>query len=118
MNISDRSDIAAVLTQMREMRARAEDAAVNDRAPEPLRVEGATGHKERFGDLLVDAIDQVNALQTDSARLARAVESGDPSVTLTQTMIASQKASVAFQATTEVRNKLIKAYETIMNMPI
>jgi flagellar hook-basal body complex protein FliE len=43
---------------------------------------------------------------------------GDPNVTLSQTMIAAQKSGVAFQAASEVRNKLVNAYETIMNMPI
>jgi len=71
-----------------------------------------------FGQLLEQAVDRVNDLQMESGRLSTALERGESEVTLTQAMIASQKASVAFQAMTQVRNKLINAYETVMNMPI
>ncbi len=71
-----------------------------------------------FGQLLDQAINRVNDLQIESGRLSTALERGESEVTLTQAMIASQKASVAFQAMTQVRNKLVKAYETVMNMPI
>ena len=39
-------------------------------------------------------------------------------VDLTEVMIASQKASVSFQAMTQVRNKLVQAYQDIMQMPV
>ena len=47
-----------------------------------------------------------------------AVEMGDRSVSISDAMIASQKASVAFTATVEVRNKFVEAYKEIMNMPV
>jgi len=43
---------------------------------------------------------------------------GDPNVSLADAMIASQKASVAFQATVQVRNKLVAAYEEVMRMSV
>ena len=43
---------------------------------------------------------------------------GDQGIDLTEVMIASQKSSVAFQAAVQVRNKMVSAYESIMNMPI
>jgi flagellar hook-basal body complex protein FliE len=39
-------------------------------------------------------------------------------VDITDVMVASQKASVAFQATVQVRNKVIEAYKDVMNMAI
>jgi flagellar hook-basal body complex protein FliE len=39
-------------------------------------------------------------------------------VNLPEVMIAWQKASLSFQAMTEVRNRLVNAYQEIMNMPI
>ena len=77
-----------------------------------------SGAAPAFNELLVNALDQVNALQKESARLSTAIEQGDRTISISQAVIASEKASVAFQATTEVRNKLVNAYETIMNMPI
>ncbi len=45
-------------------------------------------------------------------------ESGDANVSLAEVMVASQKASVSFQAMLQVRNKLVEAYKDVMNMPM
>ncbi|MBW8190807.1 flagellar hook-basal body complex protein FliE [Neiella marina] len=71
-----------------------------------------------FGNLLRQAIDNVNELQADSKAKATAFEMGDRSVSLGDVMIASQKSGVAFDATVQVRNKLMEAYKEIMSMPV
>ena len=71
-----------------------------------------------FGELLSKAINNVNDIQQNSAGLKNRLESGDPSVSLAETMIASQKAGIAFEATVQVRNKLVEAYKSIMSMPV
>ena len=71
-----------------------------------------------FGGLLTKAIDTVNRQQMEAGNLANQVESGDGGVSLVKAMIASQKANVAFQATLQVRNRVVSAYQDIMNMPI
>jgi len=71
-----------------------------------------------FNDVFSQAIDKVNEVQQSSSSLANAYISGDESVDITDVMIASQKSSVAFQAATQVRNKVIEAYKDVMNMPI
>ncbi len=71
-----------------------------------------------FGELLSTAISNVNQLQSNSAGLATRLEMGDTSVTLSDTVIAREKASVAFEATVQVRNKLVDAYKEIMNMSV
>lgn len=71
-----------------------------------------------FTGTLKNAIDKVNDIQTESKNLKVAFEKGDPGVSLAETMVASQKASIAFQATVQVRNKFVQAYKDIMNMPI
>jgi flagellar hook-basal body complex protein FliE len=43
---------------------------------------------------------------------------GDDSVNLSDVMIASQKSTIAMQASIQVRNKLVVAYNDIMNMSI
>jgi flagellar hook-basal body complex protein FliE len=50
--------------------------------------------------------------------MATAVEMGDPKVSLAQAMIAGQKSSIAFEATVQVRNKLVEAYKEVMSMPV
>lgn len=71
-----------------------------------------------FGELLGKALNNVNELQAHSGELKNAVEMGDRSVSLAEAMIASQKASIAFEATVQVRNQLVDAYKTIMNMTV
>jgi flagellar hook-basal body complex protein FliE len=71
-----------------------------------------------FGKLLRQGLDSVNAAQTRAGTTVDAFERGVPGVELSTVMIESQKASVAFRAATEVRNRLVSAYQDIMNMPI
>lgn len=71
-----------------------------------------------FASMLKNAVDNVNGLQKQSKSLQTAVEMGDRSVSISDAMIASQKSSVAFQATVEVRNKFVEAYKEIMSMPV
>lgn len=80
----------------------------------------ATGQKVAadFGQLLNSAINNVNALQKDSSDLQMRFDRGDEGVTLSDVMIAKNKSSVAFDATIQVRNKLVEAYKELMNMPV
>jgi flagellar hook-basal body complex protein FliE len=71
-----------------------------------------------FVNVMKSAVDQVNETQVAAGKLKTAFEMGDPRVSLADTMIASQKASVAFQATVQVRNKIINAYEEVMRMSV
>jgi flagellar hook-basal body complex protein FliE len=71
-----------------------------------------------FNQLLSQALNNVNDLQYQGDQLRTRFDSGDRSVNLSDVMIASQKASIAFEATVQVRNKVVDAYKTIMNMPV
>jgi flagellar hook-basal body complex protein FliE len=71
-----------------------------------------------FANLLKQGIDSVNQTQQSAAAMATAFEKGVPGVELPQVMLEMQKASVSFRAVTEVRNRLVNAYQEIMNMPI
>ena len=71
-----------------------------------------------FASVLKAGLDQVNATQQSATALRDKFERGVPGIELSQVMIESQKANVAFRATVEVRNRLVNAYQEIMNMPI
>jgi len=73
---------------------------------------------EGFEALLKASIAGVNEAQGSAAAMAAAFERGDAAVSLPEVMIALQKASLSFQAMTEVRNQLVNAYQEIMNMPV
>ncbi|MCF7452049.1 flagellar hook-basal body complex protein FliE [Vibrio sp. A1-1] len=71
-----------------------------------------------FNDLLTKAINNVNTLQKASGDLQTRFDRGDADVSLSDVMIARNKSSVAFDATVQVRNKLVEAYKDLMNMPV
>ena len=68
--------------------------------------------------MLSQAVGSVNELQQTSGEMKTAYEMGDPNVDISRVMIASEKASISFEALTQVRNRVVKAYEDIMNMPV
>ena len=76
----------------------------------------ASGAPSAFASLLKSGLDQVNQSAQRAGDLATAFQRGTPGVELPQVMIEMQKASVGFRAVTEVRNRLISAYQDIMNM--
>lgn len=102
-----------LLMDMRSMQA---DAMARIKPVQP-EAPAAAGMPS-FGDLLGQAINKVNQTQSTANQLATAFEMGQGGVDLTDVMIASQKASVSFQAMTQVRNKLVQAYQDIMQMSI
>lgn len=82
-------------------------------------VAGAKGNSApSFASVLKSGLDKVNEAQNSATRLATAFEKGTPGVELSQVMLESQKANVSFRAAVEVRNRLVSAYQEIMNMPI
>ena len=71
-----------------------------------------------FTETLRGAIAGVNEAQQKSGALARAFELGEPGADLAKVMVASQQSQIAFRATVEVRNRLVQAYQDVMNMPL
>jgi len=71
-----------------------------------------------FGDAMAQAMKGVSASQNEATRLQREVQLDNPNVSLEETMVAMQKAQIGFQATLQVRNRLVSAYSEIMNMQV
>jgi len=67
---------------------------------------------------LQGALADVNRAQQVSGALAAAFERGEPGADLAKVMVASQQSQLAFRATVEVRNRLVQAYQDVMNMPL
>ncbi len=70
-----------------------------------------------FGSVLKGALEQVNGLQTKADAASNSYERGD-TTDIASVMLAREQASVGFQATLQVRNKLLSAYKDIMSMPV
>jgi len=72
----------------------------------------------QFATLLKSGIEQVNQSEQRAGAVEAAFQRGDPGVDLPQVMIEMQKASLSMRALTEVRNRLVSAYQEIMNMQL
>ncbi|MEL0306879.1 MAG: flagellar hook-basal body complex protein FliE [Halieaceae bacterium] len=73
--------------------------------------------QSRFASDLLAAIRSVNDTQMQAADIKAKYEV-DGSISVTDVLIDSQRASVAFEATLQVRNKILKAYKDVMSMPV
>ena len=71
-----------------------------------------------FQQALTQALGAVSKSQTQASALQREVQLDNPAVSLEQTMVAMQKAQIGFQATLQVRNKMVQAYTDIMSMQV
>jgi flagellar hook-basal body complex protein FliE len=101
--------ISQVLAEMRALQARASGIS---QAP------AAAAQPSEFANLMKNSIDGVANMQNQATALADAYQAGDKNVDLTKVMLEVQKASLAFRAMTEVRNKLVDAYQQVMNMSV
>lgn len=107
----DSSRIEAMITQLRA-------AAVRPQGIDgPIKAEAPT-NQVNFADVLKSTLDQVNNAQEKSKQLGQSFVMGDDKVSLSDVMISMQKSSIAFQATVQVRNKLVSAYSEIMHMQV
>ena len=81
--------------------------------PKSTAVEGAG-----FQQALSQALGAVSKSQNDAVAMQREVQLDNPTVSIEQTMVAMQKAQIGFQATLQVRNKMVQAYSDIMSMQV
>jgi flagellar hook-basal body complex protein FliE len=107
------ANVESMLSQIRKYQAQiSPDSLPSIRPNAESPVEG-TG----FGQAVKDAISAVNQTQHASRARAEAYERGEE-IPLAEVVLGMQKASLAFEATLQIRNKVLKAYEDILNMPV
>ncbi len=99
-----------LLNQMQALEAMAKSQQLQ-------QVENQVEQTPNFGELMQRAINEVNETQMQASSLTRAFELGE-NVDLSQVMIAVNKSRVSFEALTQVRNKLLSAYQDVMNMSV
>jgi flagellar hook-basal body complex protein FliE len=114
MNVSG---VDSLLAQMRSAMAVAQGGVA------PLAHKAATGTTGAstatdFAAVLKSSLDSVAQAQNHAESMQQAFELGDDKVSLSNVMIDMQKANIAFQTTVQVRNKVIAAYNDIMNMQV
>ncbi len=95
-----------------QIRAAQQSLGINKLNKTP-KAEGA-----EFGNVLQRSLDGVSNAQKLAQQLARDFEIGANGVQLHDAMIASQKANITFQAMVQIRNRVVAAYQEIMNMNV
>jgi len=97
-----------MVSQLRAVAAQASgsSASISDAAPHD------------FAALLQSAVNEVNSSQQDAKRLTQQFEQGDSAANLQDVVVSLQKASLSFQTMVQARNKLVSAYQEIMNMQV
>lgn len=108
----DSSQIQAMIAQLKA------HATKPNLAPPVIQTEAPAVPKAQFSDALKKSLDAVHASQVEAEGMSKRFTMGDDSVSLSDVMIAQQKASINFQGTIQVRNKLVSAYHEIMNMQV
>jgi flagellar hook-basal body complex protein FliE len=120
--INSQSNIQSMLQTLRSYQSQAAGGMDSDGNKVGGGLNGLNGSQgpqgpAGFGDLVRQTVDKVNANQMQASKIASAYERGE-GVPLTDVVLSMQKSSLSFEATLQVRNKVLKAYEDILNMPV
>jgi len=111
--INSQANIQSMLQTIRAYQTHASHG-LDELAP---RLEGQVKPTNGFSEAIKASLNNVNSLQVKADETANAYERGE-GVPLTDVVLSMQKSSIAFEATLQVRNKVLKAYEDILNMPV
>jgi len=106
----ENSGINTILDQLRVTSANASGIKRPEAENDAVRVD--------FGETLKAAVDKTNNLQQTAEQMTRDFVSGESNADLHDVMISLQKANITFQSMVQVRNKLVTAYQEIMNMQV
>lgn len=104
-------DVTRVLSQIRALQAQSNAAA----RPASTTATDAT---PAFGRVMEAALDRVSLSQSQAGDLQNKFQLGDANTDLASVMLATSRAQVEFKGLVEVRNRMVRAYQDIMNMPL
>lgn len=104
-------DVRSVLSQIRALQTQAN-------APSRPVAQASEAAAPAFGRVMEAALDKVSLTQTQAADLQNKFQLGDANTDLASVMLASSRAQVEFKGLVETRNRMVRAYQDIMNMPL
>lgn len=118
MNTINPASVLAMRASILQQNSALQKAAQTNGAGQADALGGAGKAGEAdFGAALKGALGKVNDLQSKSSAISESYERGE-TTDIAAVMLARQQASIGFQATLQVRNKLLAAYKDIMSMPV
>jgi flagellar hook-basal body complex protein FliE len=103
-------DVRSVLSQIRALQSQT--------SVKPATVQAPQAATPTFGRVMEAAMDRVSLTQTQAADLQNKFQLGDANTDLASVMLASSRAQVEFKGLVETRNRMVRAYQDIMNMPL
>ena len=106
------ANVQSMIETLRSYQTQSTGTTSNVNEPSTTKVGQPT-----FFDSVKNALDKVNESDIKADAMQEAYDRGEE-VPLTEVVLSMQKSSLAFEATLQVRNKVMKAYEEIMNMPV
>jgi flagellar hook-basal body complex protein FliE len=107
-------DVRSVLSQIRALQGQANTPAAAGKGAQAVGETGAAS----FGRVMEAALDRVSLTQGKAGDLQNKFQLGDPNTDLASVMLASSRAQVEFKGLVETRNRMVRAYQDIMNMPL
>ena len=110
---TSQANIQSMLETLRSYQSQASQLPTD--APAPAGAPAV--QKGGFGQMVSGALEQVNNASVEASRLQHAYEVGED-LPLADVVLGMQRSSIAFEATLQIRNKVLKAYEDILNMPV
>lgn len=110
------SAMNAALSELQSLAAAATGPAPD--APAADAVAGASGAGPTFSQVLKSALTDVNNSISQADGAAKSFSAGDPNLPLSDVMIALEKANLSLQLASGVRDKVVAAYSSVMNMQI
>lgn len=105
-------DVRSVLSQIRALQSQA------NAQPRAVAPNAAAEGAPAFGRVMEAALDRVSLTQSKAVDLQNKFQLGDANTDLASVMLASSRASVEFKGLVETRNRMVRAYQDIMNMPL
>jgi flagellar hook-basal body complex protein FliE len=112
------TEASALLAQIRDYQTQISDSRT---ARSEEKVLSGISEKTSFGsqisELVSESLASVSETQSNASALSNAYLAGED-IPLTEVVLEMQKSSLAFETTLQVRNKVLQAYEQIMNMPV
>lgn len=80
--------------------------------------DGATAGAKSFGEMFKDALQEVNNLQVEADQKISGLTMGNPAVSSHDAMIALEKADLAFTLMSQIRSRIVRAYEEVMRTQV
>jgi flagellar hook-basal body complex protein FliE len=118
MNVNGVDSLLAQIRQIRSQMPIVHGSMGADSSGAAGSASPAGAVKTDFAAVLKSSLDGVAAMQNNADATEKSFVLGDPNVSLSNVMIDMQKANISFQTAIQVRNKVIAAYNDIMNMQV